>query len=234
MDFYQTPIHPCGYLPNHYSVNIFADPSKNISTQTYSWLIDYGFRRNGSHLYRPQCPECCACVPTRVCIDEFKPNRSQKRTLKYNQDLELRKVENKFQQEHFDLYIKYLNRRHSDGPMSQSTQEDYEEFILGTWSETNLLEFRLDNRLISVTVFDTLPQGLSAVYTFYDSELEKRGLGTLAILQLIQYTKELKLPYLYLGYWIEASQKMNYKVNFKPVEGYINKHWQTLNTLNNK
>lgn len=234
MDFYQTPIHPCGYLPNRYSVNIFADPNIELSTQTYSWLIDYGFRRNGRHLYRPQCPECSACVPTRVCVDEFKPNRSQKRSLKLNQDLEICKVQNKFKQEHFDLYTKYLQSRHSDGPMSQSTKNDYEEFILGTWSETILLEFRLDKKLISVAVFDTLPQGLSAVYTFYDTKYEKRGLGTLAILQLIQRTIEIKLPYLYLGYWIEASQKMSYKVNFRPVEGYVNKNWQKLVVVKSK
>jgi len=228
MDFYQTPIHPCGYLANRYSVNILADPNQEISTQTYSWLIDYGFRRNGKHLYRPQCPECTACIPTRVCVNEFKSNRSQKRTLKLNQDLEICTVENNFQQEHFDLYLKYLQSRHSDGPMSQSTQKDYEEFILGSWSETSLLEFRLDKKLVSVAAFDTLPQGLSAAYTFYDTEYEKRGLGTLAILQLIQRTTELKLPYLYLGYWIEESQKMNYKINFKPVEGYVDKHWQKI------
>ncbi len=228
MDFYQTPIHPCGYLPNQFSLNIFADPNKEISTQTYSWLIDYGFRRNGSHLYRPQCPECNACVPTRVCVDEFKPNRSQKRTLKRNQDLEIVKVPNHFTDEHFKLYTKYLQSRHSDGPMSQSTQIDYEEFILGTWSETVLLEFRLNKQLISVAVLDVLPQGLSAVYTFYDTEHEDRGLGTLAILQLIQQTREKKLPYLYLGYWIKESQKMNYKVNFKPVEGFADKKWQKL------
>lgn len=228
MDFYQTPTHPCGYLPNRYSVNIFADPNQEISTQTYSWLIDNGFRRNGSHLYRPRCPDCNACVPTRVCVEEFKPNRSQKRALKLNQDLELCEVQNDFKQEHFDLYSKYLQSRHGDGPMSQSTRKDYEEFILGTWSETKLLEFRLDKKLISVAVFDVLPQGLSAVYTFFDTDHENRSLGTLAILQLIQHTKELKLPYLYLGYWIEESQKMSYKVNFKPVEGYVDKNWQQL------
>jgi arginine-tRNA-protein transferase len=228
MDFYQTPIHPCGYLSDQYSLNIFADPNEKISTQTYSWLIDYGFRRNGNHLYRPQCPECSACVPTRVNVDEFKPNRSQKRALKDNQDLEISRVDNHFKQEHFDLYTKYLQSRHTDSPMSKPAQKDYEDFILGTWSETHLLEFRLDKKLISVAVFDVLPQGLSAVYTFYDTEYEKRGMGTLAILQLIQQTKDIKLPYLYLGYWIEASQKMNYKANFKPIEGYIGKSWQKL------
>jgi arginine-tRNA-protein transferase len=226
MDFYQTPIHPCGYLPNHYSVNIFADPNKEISNQTYSWLIDYGFRRNGRHLYRPHCPDCNACVPTRVCIDDFKLRRSQQRTLKLNQDLDIRKVQNNFKQEHFDLYLQYIQSRHDDSPMSQSTVNDYAEYILGTWAETQLLEFRLDSKLICVAVYDVLPQCLSAVYTFYDTAFEKRGLGTLAILQLIQRTKELQLPYLYLGYWIKACQKMSYKVNFKPIEGYIDKTWQ--------
>ncbi|MDH3609964.1 MAG: arginyltransferase [Gammaproteobacteria bacterium] len=228
MDFYQTPIYPCGYLPNRYSVNIFADPNKEISTQTYSWLIDYGFRRNGSHLYRPQCPECNACIPTRVCIDEFKPRRSQKRSLMHNQDLEVCIVKKEFKQEHFDLYKQYIQCRHEDGPMSSSTKQDYQEFIIGTWSETFFMEFRIDKKLICVAVFDVLPQGLSAAYTYYDTAYQNRGLGTFAILKLIEETKNQKLPYLYLGYWIEECQKMSYKVNFKPVEGYLNKTWQLL------
>jgi arginine-tRNA-protein transferase len=165
-------------------------------------------------------------VPTRVRIDDFKLRRSQQRTLKLNQDLDIRKVQNNFKQEHFDLYLQYIQSRHDDSPMSQSTVNDYAEYILGTWAETQLLEFRLDSKLICVAVYDVLPQCLSAVYTFYDTAFEKRGLGTLAILQLIQRTKELQLPYLYLGYWIKACQKMSYKVNFKPIEGYIDKTWQ--------
>lgn len=234
MDFYQTPIHPCGYLPNRYSINIFADPNKVISTKTYSWLIDHGFRRNGSHLYRPHCPNCSACVPTRVDVDKFKPRRSQQRTLKLNQDLEVLKVEKIFKQEHFDLYIQYIQSRHDESPMSQSTRNDYEEFILGTWSDTYFLEFRLAKKLICVAVFDVIAQGLSAVYTFYDTAFQNRGLGTLAILQLIQQAKQQQLPFLYLGYWIEDCQKMNYKINFKPVEGYVDKQWKILVVENNK
>jgi len=226
MDFYQTPIHPCGYLDNHYSVNIFADPNAELSTQTYSWLIDYGFRRNGLHLYRPQCPDCKACVPTRVCIDKFTPRRSHKRNLKLNQDLETHEVSNDFRQEHYDLYTQYINSRHQNSPMSESSEKDYQDFILGAWSDTCLLEFRLDKKLISVAVFDVLPQGLSAVYTYYDTAYEKRGLGTLAILKLTQQASQLKLPYVYLGYWIKECQKMSYKVNFKPIEGYLDKTWQ--------
>lgn len=234
MDFYQTPLHPCGYLPNRYSVNIFADPNKQLTTQTYSWLIDYGFRRNGSHLYRPNCPDCSACVPTRVSAKDFKANRSQQRTLKQNRDLTIRILQRDFKQEHFDLYQKYLQNRHSDSPMSSSTQQDYEEFILGSWSDTQFLEFRLENKLICVAVMDVLPQGLSAAYTYYDATYKNRSLGTLAILKLIEEAQTRELAFVYLGYWIEECQKMSYKANFKPTEGYVDKKWQTLVVENNK
>ena len=228
MDFYQTPAHSCGYLPDQYSVNIFADPNAELSTQTYSWLIDYGFRRNGIHLYRPQCPNCSACVPTRVCVDKFKPNRSQQRTLRLNEDLEIKIQTNGFYKQHYDLYKQYIHARHTDSPMSQSTEEDYRTFILGTWSNTQFLECYLDNKLICVAVFDALPQGLSAVYSFYDLSVSKRGVGTLAILKLIEEAAKQGLSYVYLGYWIEACNKMSYKNNFKPIEGYMNNTWQKL------
>ncbi len=228
MDFYQTPAHSCGYLPNHYSVNVFADPNVKLSTQTYSWLIDHGFRRNGIHLYRPQCPNCSACVPTRVCVNEFKPNRSQQRTLRLNKDLKINIQVNGFYQQHYDLYKQYIHTRHANSPMDGSTEQDYRIFLLGTWSDTQFFECYLDKKLICVAVFDTLPQGLSAVYSFYDVNLNKRGLGTFAILKLIEEATRQGLSYVYLGYWIEACSKMNYKKNFKPIEGYINSTWQKL------
>lgn len=228
MDFYQTPVHQCGYLPDRYSVNIIADPNKELSSEIYSTLIDYGFRRNGKHLYRPQCPHCSACVPTRILINNFTPNRSQQRTIRVNQDLKIKLTGNNYLEEHFELYKKYLVIRHTDSPMSLSTVDDYKDFIIGTWSNTHFLEFRLDKKLICVAVFDPLPQGLSAVYSFYDPSFEKRSLGTYAILRLIEETRNRKLSMLYLGYWIKECNKMSYKINFKPIQGYINKSWQDL------
>ena len=232
MDFYQTPIHPCGYLPNHYSVNIFADPNSEVTTRTYSWLIDHGFRRNGNHLYRPHCPNCKACVPTRVAVNQFTYSRSQKRTLKNNQDLTSIIINKHFSQEHFDLYKRYLEERHNESPMTSSTKKDYEEFILGSWSDTKFMEFRLDKKLVCVAVFDSLPQGLSAAYTYYDNAYQNRSLGTLAILKLIEHAKSKQLEYVYLGYWIKECQKMNYKTNFAPTEGLINKQWQIIDVSN--
>lgn len=228
MDFYQTPAHACGYLQDRFSVNIYADPNQEMSTETYSCLIDHGFRRNGKHLYRPQCPSCKACVPTRVQVNNFKPNRSQQRTLQANQDLTLQVLSNDYLDEHFDLYKNYLVSRHADSPMGESSVDDYCEFILGSWSETKFLEFRLDGKIICMAAFDVLPQGLSAVYTFYDAALSKRSLGTLAILKLIEQAKQMQMPYLYLGYWIESCKKMSYKNKFKPTEGLINKKWELL------
>lgn len=228
MDFYQTPAHPCGYLPNQFSVNIFADPDQDISTKTYSWLIDYGFRRNGKHLYRPQCPNCSACIPTRVPVIDFKPSRSQQRNIRMNQDLKCNTKNKNFNQEYFDLYKSYLHARHADSPMNLTTVEDYKEFILGTWSTTEFIEVRHEKKLICVAVFDVLPQGLSAVYSFYDAVYKSRGLGTYAVLKLIEEAKTRNLSFVYLGYWIEDCNKMNYKTNFKPTEGYLNNNWQLL------
>lgn len=228
MDFYQTPVHQCGYLPDRYSVNIIADPNKELSSEIYSTLIDYGFRRNGKHLYRPQCPHCSACVPTRILVNNFMPNRSQQRTIRVNQDLKIKLTGNNYLEEHFELYKKYLVIRHTDSPMSLSTVDDYKDFIIGNWSNTHFLEFRLDKKLICVAVFDPLPQGLSAVYSFYDPSYEKRSLGTYAILRLIEEALNRKLSTLYLGYWIKECNKMSYKINFKPIQGYINKSWQDL------
>ncbi len=228
MDFYLTPVHPCGYLADHYSVNIFADPNAKISTHTYSRLIDHGFRRNGVHLYRPQCPNCSACVPTRICVNNFKANRSQLRCLRLNTDIKIKHQDKNYNQEHYRLYKQYVHQRHTNGPMDESTKDDYKNFILGSWSDTRFLEFHLNEKLICVAVYDALPQGISAVYTFYDTNYSKRGLGTLAILKLIEEAANKNLSYVYLGYWINACNKMSYKKNFKPIEGYINRVWQLL------
>ncbi len=228
MDFYQTAIHPCSYLPDRYSVNILADPHAKTTNQTYSWLIDHGFRRNGQQLYRPHCPHCSACIPTRVRVNDFTPNRSQTRNLKSNQDLLLNVVLGKFTEEYFELYKHYLHTRHPDSPMDNSTQKDFEEFLLGSWSDTYFMEIRLQQKLICVAVFDEIEQGLSAVYTFYDNEYKKRGLGSFSILKLIELTLQKNLSYLYLGYWINECDKMSYKISYQPLQGYKNNKWQEI------
>lgn len=228
MVFYQTIAHQCGYLPNRNSVNIIVDPKIEITTKIYGALVDCGFRRNGKNFYRPNCPQCDQCIATRINVKEFNPNRSQKRTLKLNQDVNTRITRACFKEEHFQLYKTYLEIRHSESPMSQSTIEDYKHFIIGNWFDTRFLEIHKSNKLICMVVFDVLPQGISAVYSFYNPNYKKRSLGTLAILKLIEETINNRLSYLYLGYWIQECDKMNYKIDFKPIQGYKNKVWQDL------
>ena len=118
-------------------------------------------------------------------------------------------------------YLRYLARRHPDGSMADDTSlESYRRFLVDPWGgETRFLELRLADRVVGVAVTDTLPHGLSAVYTFFEPDQAERGLGTFAVLAQIETARRLGLPYVYLGYWIEESRKMAYKAHFQPIGG---------------
>ncbi len=195
----------------------------------YQSLIDSGFRRSGGYLYRPNCPHCNACVSVRVPVDAFRPNRSQRRCLRSNGDIELRIRSSEALVEHHDLYVRYLQTRHPGAGMSESASslDDYLEFLDSPWSTTLCYEFHRDGRVIAVAVTDQLPQGLSAVYTFFEPSMPTAGLGTYAILRQIDQARHEGRPWLYLGYWIAGSQKMNYKERFRPIQGWSGTEWAT-------
>lgn len=226
--FYVSPPHPCSYLPNEESVSLFADPYGFMSTELYSRLIDKGFRRSGKHVYRPHCPHCNACVATRIPASSFRPNRSQRRNWRNNQDIEVIQRSSDYCDEHFQLYRRYINTRHAGGDMENPTPHAYRSFLRCSWADTLFLEFRADERLLGVAVCDVLQRGLSAVYTFFDPEHAKRGLGTFAILWLISESQQRGLNYVYLGYWIAENQKMSYKSRFRPIECFIEGRWAKL------
>ena len=227
---YASPERTCSYLPTQSARNVYADPFTEIDMHIYDALIRRGFRRSGSYLYRPQCEQCHACVPCRVPVADFVPNRSQRRIWKRNQDLEVRKVDYQLNDEYFDLYTKYLISRHAGGGMDNPTQTSYAEFLHSAWSTTGFFEFRLEGRLLCVAVTDYLAHALSAVYTFFDPNYSERGLGVFAVLWQIHYCQQqqLRLRYLYLGYWVNGCAKMCYKINYQPIEGYVNENWQRL------
>jgi arginine-tRNA-protein transferase len=188
--------------------------------------LNKGFRRSGSDVYRPCCYRCQACVSTRIPVESFKPSRSQKRTWNLNQDLSVRVNQDGYREEYTDLYLRYVRSRHAGGGMDDDTPSTFANFILTDWCQTVLIEFWKDERLMAVASTDWLKQGLSSVYTFFDPEEgSERGLGTFALLWQIHWAKELKLPYVYPGYWIKESPKMNYKVRFQPIEGFVNNQW---------
>ena len=227
--FFLTPKHPCSYLPRNNAQTLFFDPRETVTPPLYQSLTDQGFRRSGSHLYRPHCGSCQACVPTRLPVEEFKLTRSQRRTLKRNSDLTVRVEEATFTKRHYHLYERYISLRHADGDMYPASEDQYRSFLLSPWSNSLFVSLYKDEQLLSVAVTDQQQHGLSAIYTFFEPTETKRSLGTLSILQQISLCQELELPYLYLGYWIRDCDKMAYKINYRPTELFVNNAWVRLN-----
>ena len=223
---FQTLEHPCGYYAERNARNLVIDPLARGLPQVYGTALERGFRRSGGHVYRPHCASCRACIASRVPVADFVPDRSQRRCLARNEDLHWSMAPPERSDENFALYRRYLETRHPDGGMDDPGEEDFERFLACTWSPTRFLEARLAGELVAVAVTDVLPQGLSAVYTFYAPEHAKRGLGTCAILRQIQWARELQLPHLYLGYWIEDHPKMAYKSRFQPMERLRDGQWR--------
>jgi len=226
LSFYATPEHDCSYLENKQAITLFADPHAELDNHAYSTLSQYGFRRSGKHIYRPSCPTCSACIPIRVPVDQFSAKRSQKRVWRTNQDIEVDMLGAEYRPEQHDLYVRYIQSRHPDGGMNDPDPDKYMEFLTCEWSVTRFIEFRLNSKLVAVAVLDQLEDGFSSVYTFFDPELTKRSLGTLGILWSIEFTRELGMKWLYLGYLIEDCQKMSYKRQFQPHQRFIQGQWR--------
>lgn len=224
--FFLTSAHECGYLPARQAVNVVVDPALVVDTSLYSRLAGLGFRRSGSRVYRPACPACAACIPLRVPADDFSPRRSQRRVWSRNRDLMVRERPPGFDPEHYALYCRYIADRHTGGGMDETTPDAYLAFITGQGIETLLVEFLAAGRCVAVAVTDVLADGLSAVYTFYDTTLTRRSLGVYAVLWQIEAARRLGKQWLYLGYWIEACRKMSYKVDFRPHELLLAGRWQ--------
>ncbi len=220
--------HECSYLPDRAANTLFMDPRFPLSPQLFGDFNRRGFRRSGDLIYRPHCQDCQACVPVRIPVAAFTASRSQRRTLERNRDLEVSARAPMFDSEHFALFLRYQNHRHKGGSMANPDPPTYLRFLVGRQVETVFYEFRAGSRLLAVAVVDSLPDGLSAVYTFYEPDLRERGLGTYAILSQVHLTRALGLPFLYLGYWIGESPKMAYKSRFQPLEGYRNGRWAPL------
>ena len=228
--FYKTQPHDCGYIDNLKATNIVLDPGFEPSSELYSQLIASGFRRSGNYVYRPDCTHCYACISLRLPVADVRPNRSQRRVLKRNSDIDINRLRVNFHPEHFALYQRYLSARHPGGPMEKHSKTEYMAFLRSKRIDTGLFEFRLNQKLLAVSVIDYLKDSLSAVYTFYDPDYAGRSLGIYAILQQIEETRRLGRKWLYLGYWIHDCAKMQYKTAFLPTEAYLKDGWRRFET----
>ncbi len=228
LKFYATQPHACSYLPNEQATTLFLDPSQPMNGQIYAELSELGFRRSGDHLYRPHCQLCKACVPARIPVARFRPSRKQSRVLKRNLDIKVTRCDPGFTEERYQLYARYISERHADGDMFPPSRGQFSTFLVSNLPYAFFYEMRVEDRLIGLAVTDVLPNGMSAVYTFYDPSEEKRSLGVFGILWQIAETRRLGLNAVYLGYWIKGCRKMSYKTEYRPIELFVNQRWVAL------
>lgn len=227
--FYTTPPAPCPYLPGRVERKVITELSGSEANALHDRLSRAGFRRSHNIAYAPVCAGCHACVPIRIPVAAFQPDRTQKRTLRQHADLRIVETAARATSEQYALFNAYQNSRHEDGDMALMSFEDYRSMIESSPVETSLIEFRTpQDRLVCVSLIDRLSDGLSAVYTFFDPAEPHKSYGSHSILWLISYTTAQNLSFLYLGYWVRDSTKMAYKARYRPSEVMMSGHWERL------
>ncbi len=228
-----TETHECSYLENKLARTAFVHPSFPMQTSVYSGLIAKGFRRSGDDVYLPHCEHCSACISARIPVDEFRPDRSQRRCWRKNQAVTVNIRSSEFDAHHFELYLKYQHFKHPGGSMAEVDENEYMRFLGSHWCDTVFVEFWLETRLMTVAVVDRLDRALSAVYTFFDPELASHSPGVYAVLWQIDYARKKGLDTIYLGYWIRQCPKMRYKEQYQPLEILTGEGWRKLEISEN-
>ncbi len=217
--------YPCSYLDDKFAQSVFVHPSCPLTPALYAQLIEQGFRRSGDEVYKPNCPQCAACVSVRLPVAQFQPNRSQKRCWKKNHTTQAIIKPPVFEQSHYELYLRYQAARHSGGDMAYSSPEDYINFLGSCWCDTQFVEFSIGNELAGVAVIDQFDNAYSAVYTFFEPKFSSHSLGMYAVLWQIEHTKMQQREFLYLGFWINECRKMAYKKDYRPMQFFIENQW---------
>lgn len=224
----RTERHECAYISGRTAQLEFLSPRIALDGARYRLLLEQGFRRSGRYIYRPACPGCNACQSLRLPVAHFRPRRRHRRCQRNNADLHITPHHPVVTEEHLALYQRYLAHRHPGSAMANPTRTEAVRFLTAPWCPTLLYELRAeaDGPLLAVAVTDLLPGALSAVYTFYAPEAERRGLGNLAVLLQLSEARRLGAHHVYLGYWIPEAPAMAYKADFRPHEVYDGQRWQ--------
>ncbi len=222
---YLSAPHECPYLPDESASSLLIDPASPVKDQLFSVAIESGFRRSGETVYRPHCVRCQACKSVKIDVRGMRLNRSQRRTLKRNEDISVHFVEPIFDEHHFQLFCRYQAWKHPGDSMDHGDRLKYEDSLIKSSVQSALMEFRIDQQTVAVSIIDMAAKGISAVYTFFEPEHADRSLGRFAVLSMVQKARELELPFVYLGYWIDNCQKMSYKAEYRPLLVYSGSEW---------
>ncbi|MEE9388361.1 MAG: arginyltransferase [Paracoccaceae bacterium] len=232
--FYVTAPQPCPYLNGRTERKLFTALQGDHATQLSDSLSKQGFRRSQNVLYRPSCAECSACLSARVRVADFTPSKSQRRIIRRNTPLTRDAISPWAAEDQFELFRKYLESRHAEGGMADMDIFEFAAMIEETPIRSRVIEYTAHERgkfgstLAAVCLTDVLDDGLSMVYSFFDPARDRDSLGTYVILDHIDIAREAELPYVYLGYWVPGSPKMDYKARFSALEIYHKGEWRDL------
>ncbi|TVS03260.1 MAG: arginyltransferase [Rhodobacteraceae bacterium] len=232
--FYVTAPQPCPYLAGRMERKLFTALQGDQAEAMNDTLSKQGFRRSQNVLYRPSCADCCACLSARIRVADFKPSRSQRRVMRRNAHLQRHVTSAWATEDQFDLFRRYLDSRHADGGMADMDVFEFAAMVEETPVRTRVLEYLEPKSgsgrgaLRAVCLTDVLDDGLSLVYSFFDPEKAGDSLGTYMILDQVALAQKLGLPYVYLGYWVPGSPKMDYKARFAALEVFHQDNWQPL------
>ena len=235
--FYVTPAGPCPYLPGRVERKVFTELKGTEAQALNDALTLIGFRRSQNVAYRPACEDCQCCVSVRVRAKEFEPNRSMRRVIAKNSDIEMREAPAWASDEQFTLLKRYLRSRHPDGGMTHMDAIDFASMIESSPIDSRIMEYRRvtedpddpgNGQLMAACLTDVLSDGLSLVYSFFEPYEKARGLGKHVVLSHIEHARKLGLPYVYLGYWIADCRKMAYKTIYQPMDQLTQDGWKRM------
>jgi arginine-tRNA-protein transferase len=227
--FFTTAPLPCPYVSGRLERKIVTELNGAEADTLHEALSRAGFRRSHSIAYTPACPGCNACIPVRIVVDGFRPDRTMRRVMRANAGLTARRVPARATADQFRLFSRYQESRHSGGDMALMGFYDYRSMVEDSPIETFIVEFRDEaGELRAACLSDRMSDGLSAVYSFFDPDLGERSLGTFMVLWLVEESRRQSLPFVYLGYWIAESRKMSYKTRFQPLEAFGPDGWKRL------
>jgi leucyl-tRNA---protein transferase len=224
--FFTTAPLPCPYFADRVERRVLTELAGKDAQSLHEALTQAGYRRSHGVAYAPACPGCNDCVSVRIPASKFSPSRTQRRINKRNEDLVAMEVVPVANEEQFALFASYQSSRHAGGDMETMDFSDYQSLLEENSIDTVLIEFRYEDRLVAGIIIDKLSDGYSAVYSFFDTDFDKRrSLGTYMILWLIDHARELQRDYVYLGFWINNCKKMSYKADFQPLEKFSKNGW---------